>query len=60
MVLCQTGNRCFYVAGGALKDPHLVELSEKASRKEIISAALAEERKGETKNTDFWKSTGQK
>lgn len=60
MVQCQKGNRCFYVAGGALKDPHLVELSEKASRKEIISAALAEERKGETKNTDFWKSTGQK
>lgn len=60
MVQCQKGNRCFYVAGGALKDPHLVELSEKASQKEIISAALAEERKGETKNTDFWKSTGQK
>ena len=60
MVQCQKGNRCFYVAGGALKDPHLVELSEKASRKEIISAALAEERKSETKNTDFWKSTGQK
>ena len=60
MVQCQKGNRCFYVAGGALKDPHLVELSEKASRKEIIFAALAEERKGETKNTDFWKSTGQK
>ena len=60
MVQCQKGNRCFYVAGDALKDPHLVELSEKASRKEIISAALAEERKSETKNTDFWKSTGQK
>ena len=60
MVQCKKGNRCFYVAGGSLENPHLIELSETASREEIISAALAEEKKSNPKNTDFWKSAGQK
>ncbi len=57
---CAEGNMVFWVTNGDLKEPHLIELSETASREEIISAALAEEKKSNPKNTDFWKSAGQK